>query len=44
MNEIPRPEFSKLQVICKKRYEGDIEEENRLRKLNLLKKGQKGSQ
>jgi hypothetical protein len=30
-----RPEFSKVKVISKKRYEGDLEEEARLKKLNV---------
>lgn len=35
-----RPEFAKVKVISKKRYEGDLEEEARLKKLNVqVKKG-----
>ena len=34
-NEFPRPEFAKIKLISKKRYEADLEEEARLKKLNI---------
>ena len=34
-NCMPRPEFSKVKVVSKKRYEADLEEEQRLKKLNI---------
>lgn len=41
-NEFTRPEFSKVKVVSKKRYEGDLEEEARLKKLNIQIKKQTG--
>ena len=32
---LPRPEFAKVNVLSVKRYEGELEEEARLKKLNI---------
>jgi hypothetical protein len=42
-NGTVRPEFSKVKVVTKKRYEGDIEEENRMKKLNIQIKKSTGA-